>query len=102
MHVALDDFGTGYSCLDLLETLPVHQLKIDRVFIDRIESSPSRAVVRMIAELGRSLGLEVVAEGIERQDQLEWLRQLGSRLGQGYLFAPPRLAAEWEPPGNLF
>ena len=88
--LAIDDFGTGYSSLSHLSTLPIDCLKIDRSFVSRLETSANEAaVVRSIILLGSSLGKVVVAEGIETEPQLEQLREMGCRLGQGYLLARP-------------
>jgi EAL domain-containing protein (putative c-di-GMP-specific phosphodiesterase class I) len=89
-RLAIDDFGTGYSSLSYLERFPVDVLKIDRSFVSGLAIGGDRSVLaRAIVELGRALGLDVVAEGIERTDQANRLRELGCRLGQGYLFARP-------------
>jgi diguanylate cyclase (GGDEF)-like protein len=97
VHLAVDDFGTGYSSLTYLSRLPVDQLKIDRSFVGRLrESSRDRAIARSIIELGDSLGLEVVGEGVTDEPTREALVGLGCRLGQGYLFAEPRPAAQIE------
>ncbi|HEX9888044.1 MAG TPA: EAL domain-containing protein [Nitriliruptorales bacterium] len=90
IRLAIDDFGTGYSSLSYLQKFPFDVLKIDRSFIDgltRGEQSP--ALVRAIVELGRSLELETVAEGIEHAEQLTRFRELRCHLGQGFLFARP-------------
>jgi EAL domain-containing protein (putative c-di-GMP-specific phosphodiesterase class I) len=90
IHLAIDDFGTGYSSLSYLERFPVDSLKIDRSFIAGITATGERpAIARAIVELGRTLGLKVVAEGIEHPDQAEWLASLGCPLGQGFLFSRP-------------
>jgi EAL domain-containing protein (putative c-di-GMP-specific phosphodiesterase class I) len=90
VRLAIDDFGTGYSSLSYLERFPVDVLKIDRAFVSGLAVGGDRSVLaRAIVELGRALGLDVVAEGIERPDQAARLRELGCRLGQGYLFARP-------------
>jgi PAS domain S-box-containing protein/diguanylate cyclase (GGDEF)-like protein len=88
--LSVDDFGTGYSSLRLIETFPVTEIKIDRSFVSDIAASPSKAViVRSIIELGRSLGLAVVAEGIENEAQRTLLAGMGCPIGQGYLFGRP-------------
>ena len=90
IHFSVDDFGTGYSSLAHLHQLPVQTLKIDRSFVERInEPSGTYAIVQAIIFLAHSLGLLVVAEGVEREDQLDRLWQLDCDRVQGYLFAPP-------------
>ena len=90
VRLAIDDFGTGYSSLSYLDRFPVDSLKIDRTFIDGFGAGREGPVlVRAIIDLAEALGLDVVAEGIERADQLGPLRQLGCRYGQGFLFAHP-------------
>lgn len=86
----IDDFGTGYSSLSYLHRLPFDTLKIDRSFISTMsQDHTAYEIVRAIISLAQSLGLEVVAEGIETRSQAEELRGLGCGFGQGYLFAPP-------------
>jgi len=88
--VAVDDFGTGYSSLRYVQSLPVTRLKLDRDFTDEIGSgSRERSVADMIVALGRRLGLEVLAEGVETHAQAEWLRAHGCHSAQGFLFARP-------------
>jgi EAL domain-containing protein (putative c-di-GMP-specific phosphodiesterase class I) len=90
IHLAIDDFGTGYSSLSYLERFPVDSLKIDRSFIAQLLPSGERpAIARAIVELGRTLDLRVVAEGIEEPDQADWLMSLGCVYGQGYLYSRP-------------
>jgi diguanylate cyclase (GGDEF)-like protein len=87
--VALDDFGTGYSSLSLLSELPLDGVKIDLSFVrDMLHSAEARAVVTATVELAAALGLEVVAEGVERAEQAAALRDLGVHRAQGYLYAP--------------
>ncbi|MDD0844974.1 putative bifunctional diguanylate cyclase/phosphodiesterase [Pseudomonas sp. Gutcm_11s] len=93
VRLALDDFGTGYSSLGYLKRFPLHILKVDKSFIDGADAE-SRAISRAIIGLGRSLGLEVVAEGVERDEQLDFLHHESCRLAQGYWFSRPRPAAE--------
>lgn len=95
LSLATDDFGTGYSSLSYLQTFPFERLKIDRSFIEQMmENERSRVIVKTILMLGENLGIQVVAEGIEREDQLSVLRELGCRYAQGYLFSPPVPAAQ--------
>ena len=98
VRISIDDFGTGYSSLARLRRFPVDQLKIDKSFIDTIETSPQgSAIVRAVVELARTLGLETVAEGIETAPQWHSLRQLSCNFGQGYHFSRPLAEADVEP-----
>lgn len=96
VRIALDDFGTGYSSLTHLRRLPLDILKLDQAFVRDLGGDQSEAVevVRAIVSLGRSLGLTVVAEGVESQRQLDELRALGCQEVQGYYLSYPRPAAE--------
>ncbi len=90
VRLALDDFGTGYSSLGYLRSFPVDVVKIDKIFVDEIEHDRgASALVQAILSLGLGLTFEVVAEGIETQEQLDSLIDLGCRYGQGYLLARP-------------
>jgi diguanylate cyclase (GGDEF)-like protein len=92
--IAVDDFGTGYSSLAYLRQFPIDVLKIDQSFVSCIaESSESAAIVHTLVQLGKVLGLQTVAEGIENDDQLLRLRSEGVDIGQGFLFARPMDAA---------
>jgi len=90
LKLAIDDFGTGYSSLSHLHRFPFHTLKIDRSFVMRLgEDDRSSAVVRAISDLAHTFGMDVVAEGIEREIECTHLREIGCEYGQGYLFARP-------------
>ena len=89
VHVALDDFGTGYSSLGSLQRFPIDVVKLDRVLLRALADESGPAVLTAVVELGRALGLRVIAEGIESRDQLDRLRHIGCVLGQGFLFAKP-------------
>ncbi|MEW6360930.1 MAG: PAS domain S-box protein [Acidobacteriota bacterium] len=90
VRLSTDDFGTGYSSLSYLQQFPLHRMKIDRAFIDRLgNDSKSDAIVKTILMLGENLGIEVVAEGVETVGQLEMLQKMGCKLGQGFLFSRP-------------
>jgi diguanylate cyclase (GGDEF)-like protein/PAS domain S-box-containing protein len=95
VRVAMDDFGTGYSSLSYLRSFPFDKIKIDRSFIKDIErNSDSAVIIKAIAGLGASLGIETTAEGIETPEQLEIVRRAGCTEMQGYLVSPPRPAAD--------
>ncbi|MDQ2777970.1 MAG: EAL domain-containing protein [Pseudomonadota bacterium] len=90
VEISIDDFGTGYSSLAYLTTLPISELKIDRSFINDLGITPqSSAVVTAIIALARSLGLRVIAEGVETLRQMEVLHRLGCGIMQGFLFSKP-------------
>ena len=94
VQIALDDFGTGYSSLSYLAQFPVDILKIDKSFIMALPGDSERAeLIRTIVQLGRSLNLTTIAEGIERAAQCEALREMSCGYGQGYLFARPLAAS---------
>jgi EAL domain-containing protein (putative c-di-GMP-specific phosphodiesterase class I) len=97
VQLALDDFGTGYSSLSYLRNLPLDTLKIAREFVEGLEfSDHDAAFVRLIVGLAKTVGLKVVAEGIETRAQLDMLREIGCDLGQGYYFAAPMdVDADW-------
>ena len=99
VRLSLDDFGTGYSSLSYLRDFPIHELKIDRSFIGDIQTDPSHAaIVQAIIRLAHSLGLTVVAEGVETAEQVRHLTREGCDSFQGYYFArpaPPAELAQW-------
>jgi EAL domain-containing protein (putative c-di-GMP-specific phosphodiesterase class I) len=88
--ISLDDFGTGYSSLAYLKRLPIDELKIDRSFVMDIESDPDAAVfVDTIISMSTHLGIEVIAEGVETEQQLMFLSERGCKRYQGYYFSKP-------------
>jgi diguanylate cyclase (GGDEF)-like protein len=94
VRIAIDDFGTGYSSLSYLRQFPVDALKIDRSFISGVASNPeAKALIHTLVQLGKSLGIETLAEGIEETSQLDHLQREACDSGQGYLFARPISAA---------
>lgn len=93
----MDDFGTGYASLSNLQRLPIDFLKIDSDFVTKVgrnASSPENGIVAAIIQLGKTLNLQIVAEGIETVQQLEILRAYGCTTGQGFLLARPVAAPE--------
>jgi len=99
VSIKVDDFGTGYSSLSYLKALPIDSLKIDRSFIGGLGSDPhDTTIVRAILSIASTVGLSVVAEGVETAEQLAALRALGCPQGQGYLWSPgvdPETATQW-------
>jgi len=96
LHLSIDDFGTGYSSLSSLQHFPIGTLKIDQSFLQEAgREHSSSAIVGAIVGLGRSLGMDVVAEGIENAEQLALLRSIGCTLGQGHLFGEPVSGARY-------
>ena len=92
--VAIDDFGAGYSSLSYLKNLPFSKLKIDREFVDRVDQRrDSQAICAALVELSRRLGITVLAEGVERREEVDALQTLGCGMFQGYFFSPPLAAA---------
>jgi len=97
VSLSIDDFGTGYSSLSHLARMPVHEVKIDRSFVQGLESDPEFApVVRSAIDMGHSLGLKVVAEGIETEESAVRLRDFGCDVAQGYWYAKPMPLAAFE------
>jgi EAL domain-containing protein (putative c-di-GMP-specific phosphodiesterase class I) len=97
VRLHIDDFGTGYSSLTYLHRFPIDALKIDRSFVGTMERSPDTvAIVKAVLTLGHTLGLEVIAEGVETREQLDLLRTFGCDLGQGYYLSRPLAVADAE------
>ncbi|MGG4440763.1 sensor domain-containing protein [Brevibacillus fortis] len=97
IHISIDDFGTGYSSLSCLQSLPINSLKIDQSFMRNMSTNTSNtSIVSAIAAMAHSLSLSLVAEGVETEAQLEFLRSLGCSTFQGYYFSKPISATECE------
>ena len=90
VRLAIDDFGTGHSSLGYLKNFPVHEVKVDRLFVKNLASDPvDSAIVRAVVDLAAAMGIAAVAEGVETPEQLEGLRRIGCHRAQGYLFSRP-------------
>jgi EAL domain-containing protein (putative c-di-GMP-specific phosphodiesterase class I) len=95
VHISMDDFGTGYSSLSYLRSFPFDKIKIDQSFVRELAERPDcMAIIRAVVGLGTSLGIATTAEGVETPEQLERLRAEGCTEVQGFLFSPPRRAAD--------
>ncbi|MCW8825624.1 MAG: EAL domain-containing protein [Gammaproteobacteria bacterium] len=96
IHFSIDDFGTGYSSLSYLKRLPIHELKIDRSFIQDVSSDKEdAALVETILSVARHMNLKVVAEGVETEEQAAFLNERSDIIHQGYLYGKPKPAKEW-------
>jgi EAL domain-containing protein (putative c-di-GMP-specific phosphodiesterase class I) len=89
VQLSIDDFGTGYSMMQQLKNIPATELKIDKSIVQNLHTSDDRIVLQKTIELGHDLGMKVVAEGVETEEQLEFLRNKGCDIAQGYLFTRP-------------
>jgi EAL domain-containing protein (putative c-di-GMP-specific phosphodiesterase class I) len=90
VHLSIDDFGTGYSSLSRLQSFPVDAIKIDRAFVSKMDTDvETREMVRIIIMLAHNLGLTVVAEGVETEEQMNQLKHLECEMAQGYFFSRP-------------
>jgi len=97
IHIAIDDFGTGFSSLSALRALAFDKIKIDRQFVTDVERRrDSQAICQSIIALARGLGIRVIAEGVEREEEYLWLRRHGCTEFQGYYFSPPLNGAEFQ------
>lgn len=97
IKVAMDDFGTGYSSLSYLQNLPIDRLKIDRSFVDRLHQSVQKqAIVRLIIDIGETLQLDIIAEGVESHPESQYLISQGCLLGQGFYFSKPLTQAQFD------
>jgi diguanylate cyclase (GGDEF)-like protein/PAS domain S-box-containing protein len=97
VRLAIDDFGTGHSSLAYLKQFPVHEVKVDRTFVQGVAESPvDSAIVRAIIDLANAMDMSVVAEGVETKDQVAGLKMLGCQVGQGFYFSRPLRAEEFD------
>jgi EAL domain-containing protein (putative c-di-GMP-specific phosphodiesterase class I) len=97
VRLAIDDFGTGHSSLAYLKQFPVHEVKVDRSFVQGVAESPvDSAIVRAVISLADAMGIAAVAEGVETEDQVAELSTLGCQVGQGFYFSRPLGAGEFD------
>ncbi len=97
VRLAIDDFGTGHSSLAYLKQFPVHEVKVDRIFVQGVAESPvDSAIVRAIIDLANAMGIAAVAEGVETESQVAGLKMLGCQIAQGYYFSQPLRAVEFD------
>jgi EAL domain-containing protein (putative c-di-GMP-specific phosphodiesterase class I) len=95
VRISMDDFGTGYSSLSYLRSFPFDKIKIDRSFIHNVGTdADSMAIVRAVAGLGSSLGMMTTGEGVETQEELDYLKREGCTEAQGFFFSRPKPASE--------
>ena len=95
VRISMDDFGTGYSSLSYLRSFPFDKIKIDRSFVhDLASNADSKAIIRAVTGLGSSLGITTTGEGVETQEELEYLKREGCTEAQGYFFSKPKPARE--------
>ncbi|MDX6391749.1 MAG: hypothetical protein QOJ73_2812 [Streptosporangiaceae bacterium] len=97
VRLAIDDFGTGHSSLAYLKQFPVHEVKVDRTFVQGVAESPvDSAIVRAVVDLANAMGISVVAEGVETMDQVAGLKMLGCQVAQGFYFSRPLCAEAFD------
>lgn len=101
LSISLDDFGTGYSSLSYLKDFPINNLKIDKSFIDSYMQEKGNIFIETIVNMGKTLNMEVIAEGVESQDQLEYLKAIGCDQYQGYYFSKPLNVKDFESLVNI-
>jgi EAL domain-containing protein (putative c-di-GMP-specific phosphodiesterase class I) len=94
IEIAIDDFGTGFSSLSYLQKLPISRIKIDRAFVKDIPGKDAGAIAELIVSLGKKMNLKTIAEGIETQDQADYLISLGCDEAQGFMYSKPLPAQE--------
>ena len=97
VRLAIDDFGTGHSSLAYLKQFPVHEVKVDRAFIQGVAESPvDSAIVRAVIDLANAMGIAAVAEGVETGSQVAGLKMIGCEVAQGFYFSPPLRAEDFD------
>jgi len=89
IKITMDDFGTGFSSLSMLLNLEIDKIKIDRLFIKNIGNSREEKIIKTMVSMAKKLGLGVVAEGVEREEELTFLKKINCECGQGYYWARP-------------
>lgn len=95
-NISMDDFGSGYSSLGVLREIPIDTLKMDKIFLDHIEDSNAQIIAHNVINLAKSLNLNVVSEGVENRMQIDFLRDMGCDMAQGYIFYRPMTVNDYE------
>jgi EAL domain-containing protein (putative c-di-GMP-specific phosphodiesterase class I) len=101
-EISMDDFGSGYSSLGLLKEMPIDTLKLDKLFLNNIEDYSSQIIVSNIVNMAKNLNLNVVCEGVETYMQVDFLRDIGCDMAQGYVFSKPEPIAKYKSFLNTF
>jgi len=95
-EISMDDFGSGYSSLGLLKEMPINTMKLDKIFLNNIEDYSSQIIVCNIVNIAKNLNINVVSEGVETFMQVDFLRDIGCDMAQGFIFSKPKTMAEYE------
>lgn len=95
-QVSLDDFGTGYSSLNMLQSMPVDIIKIDKIFVDNANLKIDKNVINYIVMIAHQLGIKTVVEGVETKEQLEFVKKIGCDVIQGYYYSKPLNKVDFE------
>lgn len=94
--ISIDDFGTGYSSLSMLQNMPIDLIKIDKVFVDKADLNSDRNIINFIMLLAKRLGVKTIVEGVETEEQVEFIRKLKCDIIQGYYYSKPLSKADFE------
>ena len=87
--ISIDDFGTGYSSLSMLQSMPIDIIKIDKIFVDKIDFNSDKNIINHIMFISKQLELQTIVEGVETEEQFEYIKNIGGNIIQGYYFSKP-------------